>query len=114
MNIRNAIIKDATITSEDYGILSAWVTLDYGGMVQGFGGYVLYLPKSAKHHKLESVAGHFIWRVMEIADVTRWENLAGKTVRVKTNGGMLNEKIEAIGHIVKEDWFCPSDDFDNR
>ncbi len=105
--IKNAIIKSATITNDDHGVLSAWLMLDYGGAGQGFGGYSLYLPKSFTHHKMSSPAGHFIWRCMEVADVTAWEKLPGKTIRVRaTRGG-----IEAIGHIVKDDWFCPDEDF---
>lgn len=107
MNEKNAIIKSATITNDDHGILTAWLTLDYGGAGQGFGGYVLYLPKSCTHHKLLSHAGHFIWRCMEVAGVCRWEELPGKTIRVR--GG--HSGIDAIGHIVKDDWFYPRADF---
>ena len=105
--IKNAIIEKATITSDDHGILSAWLYLDYGGYGQGFGGWSLYLPKSFNHHKLESVAGHFLFRCMEIAGVTNWNELQGKTIRAKAD----HCKIESIGHIVKDDWFNPSEDF---
>lgn len=105
--VKNAIIESVKLTTEDHGLLSAWIFLDYGGAGQGFGGYCLYLPKSFTHHKLESVAGHFLWRVMEVAGVTDWDELKGKTVRVKASHG----GVEGIGHIVKDDWFFPAEDF---
>ena len=105
--VKNAIISSADLDDADRGLLNAWVHLDYGGSGQGFGGYALYLPKSFAHHKLESVAGHFIWRVMEVAGVTRWRDLPGKAVRVRVVEG----RAEALGHILKDDWFCPADDF---
>ena len=107
MEIKNAIITHATITCDDHGLLSAWLTLDCGGSGQGFGGYALYLPKSFTHHTLLSPAGHFLWRVMEIAGVTEWSKLIGKTIRVSAE----QAKVHAIGHIVKNDWFNPSVDF---
>lgn len=109
MTIKNAVIQSVTICDSDRGILDAWLHLDYGGSGQGFGGYCLYLPDSFAHHEIKSFAGHFIWRCMEIGGVTKWEDLKGKTIRVKTDGeyGL----IKAIGHIVKDDWFCPDEDF---
>jgi len=105
--IKNAIIESVKLDIGDRGFLQGWLILNYGGTGQGFGGYVLYLPKSFSNHKLESVAGHFIQRCMEIADVGEWSKMVGKTIRVKCN----DSQIKAIGHIVKDDWFCPSDDF---
>jgi hypothetical protein len=104
---QNAIIKSVSIDDAERGMLTAWLHLDYGGSGQGFGGYGLYLPKSYSHHKLLSCAGHFIWRCMEIGGVSKWEALPGKTIRVR--GSMSG--IDAIGHIVKDDWFYPSRDF---
>jgi hypothetical protein len=110
MEVKNAVIEGARITNDDHGCLTAWINLDYGGIGQGFGGYALYLPEAATNHKLESVAGHFIWRVMEVAGVSEWSQLKGKTVRVKGD----HSGIEAIGHIVQDDWFYPSVDFQKR
>lgn len=107
--IVNAVIESAEITSDDHGLLSAWVHLNYGGSGQGFGGYVLYVPASSPHFKLESCAGHFIWRVMEVAGVTNWSQLRGKTIRVKKDREF--GRIISIGHIVKDDWFDPDHDF---
>lgn len=104
---KNAVIKGARLSTADHNVLTAWLDLDYGGEGQGFGGYTLYLPKSFKHHTLESCAGHFIFRVMEIAGVTEWASLPGKTIRVRAD----RNKVYAIGHIVKDDWFCPAADF---
>ena len=67
METKNAVIESARLTTDDHGCLSAWLMLDYGGSGQGFGGCALYLPRSFTHHELKSVAGHFIWRVMEVA-----------------------------------------------
>jgi hypothetical protein len=108
---RNAVITSATITNDDHGLLSAWLMLDYGGSGQGFGGYALYLPRDFTHHndKPANYCGHFIWRVMEIAGVSEWSQLVGKTIRVRAEEF---DKILAIGHIVKDDWFYPKIEFD--
>ena len=105
--IKNAIIEDAKIDIGDRGFLQVWLTVTYGGSGQGFGGWVLYLPKSFDHHTIESHAGHFLFRVMEIAGVEQWDKLKGKTIRTIAT----HSHIRAIGHIVKNDWFDPKKDF---
>ena len=104
----NATITNADITTADRGFLDCWITLDYGGTCQGFGGYILYLPESFEHHNKMSVAGHFIFRIMEIAGVTDWKELVRKNIRVRKEWS----KIHAIGHIIKDDWFNPEECFE--
>lgn len=110
MEIKNAIITSTSLDMGDRGLLTGWIHLDYGGSGQGFGGYALYLPKSFKNHSINSCAGHWIFRVMEIAGVEKWDQLPGKSVRVKIDKGL----IKSIGHIIKDDWFTPSEDFKNE
>lgn len=105
--IKNAIIESARITTGESGFLDVWIQLDFGAVGQGFGGYALYLPKSFANHKLQSVAGHHIFRIMEVAGVETWDAVKGKSIRARCNWS----RIEAIGHIVKDDWFCPEQDY---
>lgn len=98
------MIVAATISTADHGVLTASVTLNYGDSAQAFGGHALYVPRRVLQ---ANYAGHFIWRVLEIAGVTLWSDLVGKTVRARCE----HAKVHAIGHIVKDDWFDPSADF---
>lgn len=106
MEIKNAIIDSVKFDTERG--LSIWVYLDYGGSGQGFGGYLLYAPKGWKaHENPKNFCGHFIWRLFEIAGVSEWDQLIGKTVRAKSD----DLSVQAIGHIVKDDWFDPKLEF---
>lgn len=101
--IKNAVITGARFDTERG--LYAWIYLDYGGSGQGFGGFLLYAPKGWRAHADGgNFAGHFIWRVLEIAGVDDWSKLTGRTVRVRSSWG----KVAAIGHIVKDEWFDPA------
>lgn len=103
---RNAVITGVALSTADHGCLSGWVYLDYGSTGQGFGGHMLYSP-SPKRSKDPNFAGHFIWRVLEVVGVTEWGELKGKTVRVKAS----HSQVQAIGHIVKDIWFIPGEEF---
>lgn len=107
---KNAIIKSTRLSNDDHGLLSGWLFLEYGtSSGQGFGGYVLYLPADFTHSaNQKNYAGHFIFRCLEVAGVSEWEKLAGRTIRVRAE----HSKVHAIGHIVKDDWFNPSTDFE--
>lgn len=108
--IKNAVITRAELSTDDHGLLTGWLYLDYGGCHQGFGGLGLYLPKTFKHHEIKSFAGHWIFRVLEVAGVTKWSELPGKTIRVKST----YSGVRAIGHIVTDNWFEPLNDFGSK
>jgi len=106
---KNAVITSATITNDDHGLLTAWIQLDFGGSGQGFGGFALYLPNDFSHsNNQRNFAGHFIWRMMEVAGVDEWSKLPGKTIRAKGD----HQGIEAVGHVIKDDWFDPKSEFE--
>lgn len=99
MQEHNAIITRTELSSADHGLISAWLYLDYGGSGQGVAGEIRLHARDLPG---------FIWRVLEIAGVTEWAQLKGRTIRVRSE----HTKVHAIGHIVKDDWFYPSDDFE--
>lgn len=104
--VKNAVIKKARISTE-HG-LTAWLELDYGGTGQGFGGYVLYSPKGLEDAGSSgNYAGHFIRRVLDVAGVDEWSKLPGQNVRAQST----HASVIAIGHIIKDEWFCPKREF---
>lgn len=108
--VRNAVITGATLSTADHGILSGWLFLDFGGSGQGFGGLVLsVLPQSPHWPGSGNYAGVWIARVLEIAGVSTWDALKGKTIRVRKASEWGD--IMAIGHIVKDVWFEPAVEF---
>lgn len=107
MEIKNAVIESAIIDKGERGFLTISICLDYGNSGhQCFAGWLLYSPDRAKIRG--DYTGHFIFRSMQIAGVERWDHMAGKCIRTKGD----RNKIIAIGHILKDDWFNPSEDFD--
>ncbi len=108
MEIKNAIIEKAILDIGDRGLLTSWIHLKYQGSGQGFGGYSLYRPDSFSNHGGANYAGHFIYRVMKIAGVKKWDDLSGKCLRVRAT----DSKIEAIGHIIEDEWFNVSEEFE--
>jgi len=92
---QNAVITSTMLGKEGHGIPSFMIRMDLqNNNSQGFGGYDLRHPN---HH----VA---VFEILDAVDVKRWEELVGTNVRIK---GSFN-KIDAIGHIVKDQWYTPN------
>ena len=103
--IKNALIEGAELIIDEHGFLTVWLRLNYGDSGQGFGGFIL--TKNGVYSKSGDVAGHFIYRVLEIAGVSDWKDVIGKTIRAKAS----HRSVSAIGHIINDDWFNPTEDF---
>jgi hypothetical protein len=113
--IKNAIIKNVQVSNDNHGCLSLWLELEHDGGCQAFGGYNLYSPQSKKGKdgnkglNSKNYAGHFIYKVLEIVNVSELSKLKGKSIRIKST----HEHIKSIGHIIENTWFDPSKDFGN-
>jgi hypothetical protein len=100
------VITGAYLAVEDGEILVAWVSLNLDDLSGDLGGYVLYTPEAGI--RAYNYAGHFIYKVLEVAGVSRWDQLKGRAVRACCKGS----RIEAIGHIIDDRWFFPEKDFE--
>lgn len=98
MSEQNAVIKSTQLGPEGHGILSISLSLDYGGSIQGFGGYDL---RSA-----DSLA-RWVNGILEVVGVESWENLRGEHIRVRREDGW-NGKILALGNFLEDKWFDPN------
>ena len=108
--IKNARIQGTMLGTEDHGIFTCTVTLDYGGSGQSFGGYGLDQPihRGGKFVCRQGTAWgmEFIKRVLKAIGAGKWEDLPGTHCRVMADYG----KVHAIGHIIKDQWFDPVKD----
>lgn len=103
---KNATIGDALLMIEDHGILTIMLYLEYGeGGTQGFGGYALY-SSNFKPVGIRA-CGFYIWRLLEVVEVSNWKDLKGKNVRVLKDD---NDMVIAIGHITRDKWFNPREE----
>lgn len=99
--IRNAVITSIGLgIDSDRGFMTSYIGLDYGSTAQSFGGFVLkgeYLYE-------------WVSKLLDIAEAKQWHDLLGKSVRVESNWSKVNK----IGHLLEEKWFCPSEEWQHR
>ena len=88
---------------EDHGILTCMLMLDYGGTMQGFGGYA-FDQWDGKRRVGGAFGTEFIARIMNVVGVDEWESLPGKYVRAVAD----HSKVYRIGHITEDKWMDPS------
>lgn len=85
IEVKNAKIKSTFFGFEDHGIFTFFLNLEYGSSGQGAGGY-----------GLGEFTEKLIQRILLVCGVNSWEELPGKFIRVKADGGRVYE----IGNIL--------------
>lgn len=97
IEIKNAIIIEATIGYEGHGILTADLVLELDGAHVVFGNWNLN----------DDACAPFIKNCLDTVEVDRFDKLKNKVIRVRFE----DHKIVAIGHPIKEKWFNPYEFF---
>ena len=111
--IYNAKIENASITMDDHGCLTWYITLAGAGWGVSIGGYVIghgYLD--AKEFKGSEKGTESLMRVMDTVGVEKWEDLPGKYVRVYSEG--WGSIITKFGNIIEDKWFDCREFFSNK
>jgi hypothetical protein len=102
---RNAKITRTMLGTEDHGIMTFFLHLEYDGGGQGFGGYGMDEPVKDENGKFLRRRGtafgcDAILRVLETLEIENWEDLPGTPCRARAE----HTKVHAIGHYLKEKW----------
>lgn len=92
-----AKIEETHLGWEDHGCFTACVMLDYGGVHQGMGHYILSSPKKDAEGQYLGQQGtaegmDFLMAVCKAAGVDTWEQLPGRTVFA-----VLDERKMVVG-----------------
>ena len=101
--IKNARIESVSITMEDHGCLTFWVTVRGSGWGCGIGGFCIgngYL--GAKEFSGSARGLEAMMRIMDAVGVSRWEDLPGHYCRVRDVG--TGRSITEIGNILEDKW----------
>ena len=104
MEIKNGKITNVTLTMEDHGVLTFYLTIEGGGVGFGYGGYVIgrgYLGANNFEGSAKGVEA--MMRIMDTIGVDTWEDLVGKYLRYEDNG--WGSTITKIGNIIDNKWF---------
>lgn len=106
--VENASVGKVTLGDSDRGSLTAVLMMDLAdGCTQGFGTYYLGKLDGGNLTRERSYGwgfcAEFIARCLKCCGKSEWGDLPGSPVRVLSVNGLLL----ALGHYLKDEWFCP-------
>lgn len=113
MEIKNAKIKSVSISMADHGCLTFWLNLKLPGGFCGYGGYCIghgYL--GSENFDATDKGLTAMMKIMDTIGVEKWEDLADKYCRVKTDG--WGSSISTIGNIMEDRWFDLEEHFKSK
>lgn len=114
MKIANAKISDVSLTMEDHGCLTFYVTVEGAAWGVSLGGYCIgkgFL--GADEFTAENGNGlEAMMRIMDVVGVSKWEDLKGQYCRVQFEDG--GGRCYSIGNIMKDKWFNLTKFFQER
>ena len=111
--IRNFRIIDTSLTMEDNGCLTFYLTISGGGWGCSVGGYVLGHGYLSADDFVGSADGlECLMRIMDVVGVESWEDLKGKCIRAEFEN--FGSSIHKIGNITEEKWFDIKEFFAQR
>jgi hypothetical protein len=92
-------LVESTSLGFEHGILSFWISFNFGGSGQGFGGYVLddnpdpNVPGAGRRGTVKGLEA--ISKILKAAGVEKWEDLKGKSLwTTRERDGFGTEIIE--------------------
>ena len=102
--IENGKITGTMLGTEDHGILTFYLHVEFENGGCAFGGYSLDgYDKQTKKRVATGCGLQAIAEVMKCAGVSKWEDLKGTYIRCEHEG--WGGKIVRIGNLIKDQWF---------
>ena len=95
--IENARITKTWLGYEDHGIMTSYITLNYGGSGQSFGGWCIG----------GSYMDVWVRGVLKVLNKRKWEEIIGEYVQADHDKG----KVYGIRSILGGEWFYPEEEF---
>ena len=105
--IENAKIESVDLSMADHGCLCLELHLHGEGWGCCYGGYVLghgYVGADDDFFRGSTQGTESIMRIMDVVGCSRFNQMAGKYVRVATKG-TGSSIIKIIGNIIEDHWF---------
>lgn len=113
--VRNMKIESVSISMEDHGCLTFYLSMTNGGVCVSLGGYCIgkgYLGAKPEDFIGSPSGIECLMRIMDTVGVEKWEDLRGKYVRMVDPG--WGGTVTTIGNILQDKWFNVREFFEQK